>query len=130
MADFYWNMSRLCSNSIRNLIEEICFSDRHFFYRRKQELHFHSIDLSLGSQINIDMSQECEAGFDRKVATFNNVKSFFHIFRQFSLIQNTCYVSHGPILSQYNTIVNTWTAHLRYAVNIRFLFRYNVNGVY
>jgi hypothetical protein len=28
MAEFYWNMQRLCSNNKRNLIDEICFSDR------------------------------------------------------------------------------------------------------
>jgi hypothetical protein len=48
-ADFYWNQSRLCSSDSRNLVEEICFSEFNFYYRRKQESIYQQIDLSLGS---------------------------------------------------------------------------------
>lgn len=98
-ADFYWDQSRLCSNNSRNLIEEICFSERHFFYKRRQETTYQFLDLALGSQINLDLPGECDLEFTKKVAMFSNVKHYFHIFQQFSLIKNTCYVAHGKLLS-------------------------------
>lgn len=130
MADFYWNGARLCSNSQRNKIDEICFSESHFYYKRKQETVYNQVDLALGSQINIDMSQECDLEFDKKVAMFNNVKTFFNIFPQFSLIKNTCYVAHGRILSQYDIINNRWNCHLLWDQKIRFLFRYKTKDGY
>jgi hypothetical protein len=74
------------------------------------------------------MPKDCDPEFTSKVASFNNVKSYINIFSMFSLIKNTCYVSHGKILSQYNILENNWMSHYTYKEPILSLFRASVKG--
>lgn len=123
-SDFYWNMGLLCSSGDRNYIDEICFSENYFFYRRKYENQFNSISLALGAEINVDITELCPEEFDSNVAAFNNVKSFMNMFPSFVLIKNTCYVAHSNILSQYNIIQKKWMVHMIYAEQITQVIRY------
>jgi len=84
---------------------------------------FQRVDLSIGSQINIDFSEECEPDMNAKVAHFDNVKNYMNLFPSFALIRETCYISHGNVLSQYNIIENQWMLHTIYPDNIRSVLR-------
>ena len=63
------------------------------------ETTFVRFELSMGSQMNIETAKEVEDIFDKDTANFNNVKSFMLQFTSFTLIQDTCYIAHGNILS-------------------------------
>jgi len=58
-----------------------------------------------------------------KVAHFDNVKNYMNLFPSFALIRETCYISHGNVLSQYNIIENQWMLHTIYPDNIRSVLR-------